>query len=103
MRPAQERFHMLYRNKNFLCPQATQLTEEILKLIAHKTNSQPKLSGRGFIVRCPAHEDKKASLSIAPGYDGRVLIKCFCGCALQDVCDAIGIKIRDLFPKKKWE
>jgi hypothetical protein len=35
-----------------------------------------KRAGKGWMARCPAHEDRLASLSIAEGDDGRVLLKC---------------------------
>ena len=92
---------MLYNSKNTHCTQPVSLTEEILNLIAHKTNYQPRLGGTGYIVRCPAHDDRKASLSVAEGDDGRVLLKCFCGCSIDAICNAIDIKVKDLFPKKK--
>ena len=35
----------------------------------------------GWVARCPAHEDKKASLSINEGEKG-VLLKCHAGCSI---------------------
>lgn len=45
---------------------------------------------------CPAHNDRKASLTISMGYKG---IICFChaGCSCQDVVRAAGLKMSDLF------
>lgn len=57
-------------------------------------------AGTGHTARCPAHEDRTASLSTAVGNDGRVLIHCFAGCAPADVLAAIGLTISDLFPKR---
>lgn len=37
-------------------------------------------SGRGWIARCPAHDDHRPSLSLADGENGRLLVKCFAGC-----------------------
>lgn len=59
---------------------------------------RPRRSGRGYLCRCPAHEDRSASLSIAEGEDGRVLLHCFAGCSTQDVLAAIGLQVADLFP-----
>lgn len=56
--------------------------------------------GRGFIARCPAHEDKSASLSLAEGGDGRILLHCFAGCESADVVAALGFEWRDLFPRR---
>ena len=53
--------------------------------------------GRGFIARCPAHEDRSPSLSIGEGGDGKILLHCFRGCALEAVCDSLGLSLADLF------
>src|SRR5215472_13401072 len=57
-----------------------------------------KRSGRGWIAKCPAHDDRKPSLSISEGNDGRVLLKCLAGCDTHDVLAALGMTWRDLFP-----
>jgi hypothetical protein len=54
-------------------------------------------SGSGWIARCPAHEDKRASLSIAEGQNGRVLLRCFAGCSVESIVAAAGLEMRDLF------
>jgi hypothetical protein len=45
-------------------------------------------SGAGYVVRCPAHDDRKASLSLRDGPDG-LMVHCFTGCAPRDVYDAL--------------
>lgn len=56
--------------------------------------------GRGFIATCsaPEHKDRSASLSIAAGNDGRVLLHCFAGCSVDEVVAGLGLQRRDLFP-----
>jgi hypothetical protein len=54
-------------------------------------------SGRGFTARCPAHDDRIPSLSVAEGRDGRVLLRCWAGCELAAITRALGIDVRDLF------
>jgi len=49
-------------------------------------------------ARCPAHDDRHASLSVGRGDDGRALLHCHAGCALADVLAAIGLEQADLFP-----
>ena len=56
-------------------------------------------NGTGHMARCPAHDDKVASLSVTTGSDGRVLIKCFAGCAAEAVAESVGLKMKDLFPQ----
>lgn len=62
-----------------------------------------KKSGNGYIACCPAHDDRAASLSISQGADGKILLKCFAGCSCEQVCSAIGVTIKDLFPRRDVE
>src|SRR5688500_12259879 len=57
-----------------------------------------KQVGKGWSARCPAHEDRRASLSIAEGDDGRALVKCHAGCKADAICAAIGLRVLDLMP-----
>ncbi len=52
----------------------------------------------GWQAKCPAHDDKTPSLSIAEGDDGRVLLKCHAGCTSEAIVQALGLDLRDLFP-----
>jgi hypothetical protein len=56
----------------------------------------PKRSGRGFMVRCPAHEDNKPSLYVADGSDGSIVLKCHAGCTFQEVRSTL--QARGLWP-----
>lgn len=58
-------------------------------------------SGRGYTARCPAHEDRTASLSVGEGHDGRVLLNCFAGCGAAAVVDALGMQVADLFERRE--
>lgn len=57
-------------------------------------------AGRGYTARCPAHEDRTASLSVSEAPDGRVLLHCFAGCGAGDVVAALGLRLGDLFPRR---
>lgn len=57
-------------------------------------------SGHGHTARCPAHEDRTASLSICETETGKVLIHCFAGCSAPEVLQAIGLTLTDLFPDR---
>jgi hypothetical protein len=50
-----------------------------------------------FLARCPAHDDRFPSLSIAEGQDGRILLKCFAGCSTDSILAAVHLSRRDLF------
>jgi putative DNA primase/helicase len=56
-------------------------------------------SGAGYLASCPSHEDQDPSLSITEGSDGRVLLKCFVGCPVEDIVRSIGLTMADLFIK----
>lgn len=51
-----------------------------------------------FLARCPAHDDTNPSLSIKVLDDGRVLIHCFAGCAIDQVLGALRLELSDLYP-----
>lgn len=59
-----------------------------------------KKSGQGFIACCPAHEDRRQSLSVAQGRDGKILVNCHAGCAPERVVEALGLSMRDLLPER---
>ena len=47
---------------------------------------------------CPAHADRNPSLSIRLAGDERVLVHCFSGCTVEEICAALGIRVAELFP-----
>ncbi|MDQ7041119.1 MAG: hypothetical protein Q9M35_09275 [Rhodothermus sp.] len=51
---------------------------------------------RKWTARCPAHDDRNPSLSIAETTDGRILLHCFAGCLPEQVLQAVGLSWRDL-------
>lgn len=51
-----------------------------------------------WIASCPAHEDKRPSLSVRQT-DDRVLVHCWAGCAAGEVVAAVGLELRDLFER----
>ena len=70
--------------------------DEILRLLKNV-----KRNGDRATARCPAHEDHDNSLSITKGDDGKILTNCFAGCTVDDICGAIGIEVKELFPQKE--
>lgn len=53
-----------------------------------------------WVARCPAHDDRGPSLSVRELEDGRALLKCFAGCTVHEVVQAVGLSLSDLFPEK---
>ena len=54
-----------------------------------------------WMARCPAHDDRRASLSVSVGEGGRVLLNCHAGCSTEDICAALGLTVKDLFTEDK--
>ncbi len=52
-------------------------------------------SGR-VVACCPAHPDRNPSLSISLGERG-LLVKCWAGCAVEEIVQAMGLRTADLF------
>jgi hypothetical protein len=50
---------------------------------------------------CPAHADRRPSLSIRELDDGRVLVHCFGGCPVDEVVAGLGLQLEDLFPDRR--
>ena len=53
-------------------------------------------SGRDWLCLCPAHDDRKPSLSVSDAEDGRVLAYCHAGCGQREVIaalDQLGIEL----------
>jgi DNA primase len=46
-------------------------------------------AGAAWMARCPAHDDREPSLSIADARDGKVLVRCHAGCDQRDVIAAL--------------
>jgi putative DNA primase/helicase len=67
----------------------------LLERILDETQANPVGNDR-WLARCPAHDDRTHSLSITVR-DGRLLLYCFAGCNVDDVCAALGIRLSDLF------
>ncbi len=49
-----------------------------------------------WMARCPPHQDRTPSLQIAQG-DKDVLLHCWTGCSIEEVCTALGLRLHDLF------
>jgi hypothetical protein len=64
-----------------------------------------KKNGQGFMARCPVpghgqgNGDRNPSLSINEAKDGQILLNCFAGCEAAEIVAAIGLNLKDLFPK----
>lgn len=65
------------------------------------TLSKVKKTGPSrYIALCPAHPDKRPSLTITEKDDGMVLLKCWAGCGAADVLNAVGLEFDALYPAR---
>jgi hypothetical protein len=71
----------------------------IEKMLAHL--DRVKVVGHGWSARCPGHADLQNSLSVNEGQDGRVLLKCFAGCDINQILREAGLTMSDLFSDKR--
>ena len=77
----------------FIAQQSSPALEQVLSQLKGVRTSM-----RGWRACCPAHADRKPSLSIGLGEHGQVLLKCFAGCSLERIVEAMGLTMTDLFP-----
>ena len=59
--------------------------------------------GKGYAAKCPAHEDRSASLSVCEADNGNALVHCFAGCSTRDIVAALGLRMGDLFARPLGE
>jgi hypothetical protein len=57
-------------------------------------NARP--CGDGWKAICPAHDDKKPSLSIRQGTNGKVLLYCHAGCSKENILRALNLTWKDI-------
>lgn len=65
--------------------------------VMHRLEKVKRTAPDKWIALCPAHDDKRPSLSIKEADDHRVLLKCWSGCGAADIVTALGLSLSDLF------
>jgi len=76
-----------------------------LNEVLDRLNGVKKTGESQYVACCPAHDDKKPSLSISES-NGKILLHCQAGCDTQRVVEAIGIQMKDLYIQERsggWE
>ena len=68
---------------------ADELLSKLDRVRVHGTNK--------WSARCPAHADRSPSLSIRVAEDGRILVHCFAGCSVHEICGMLGLSVGELF------
>lgn len=57
--------------------------------IAKSLDRNGKKNGTDWMVRCPVHADRTASLSLSESPSGKILWHCFGGCSQEDIREAL--------------
>jgi len=52
-------------------------------------------------ARCPAHGSRGGTLAVREGRGGVVLLKCHAGCEAAAIIAAVGLEMRDLWPREE--
>jgi hypothetical protein len=75
------------------------MSEPLNNLLAalSAADCRPRQLGANWLASCPVHDDRKPSLSVSVGQDGCVLLHCFAGCSTQQVAEALGLRMSELF------
>jgi hypothetical protein len=69
--------------------------KDFIALLEAKGLKPRQLANGQWLVHCPAHDDAKPSLSVTES-DGCILLHCFAGCGIDDICAALDITTKDL-------
>lgn len=75
--------------------------QEFLEILTSKTGKIPKKTNQGYQTCCPSHDDSNPSLSICEAPEGKILLKCFSGCSVDDICSSLNIPLSELFDNSK--
>lgn len=70
----------------------------VKKILASLKGVRERSHGQQWDALCPAHEDRRASLSVGVGADGEVLLKCQKGCSTDVIVGILGFTMADLWP-----
>lgn len=70
------------------------------QLLVSRLEDVKKTGADRWLARCPAHNDRTASLNICEKDDGRTLVHCFAGCSAFEVIAAAGLEMDALFPPR---
>lgn len=65
------------------------MTTDPVQAVLDRLDEVKTQSDGQWMARCPSHDDRKPSLSVGVGDDGRALLRCQAGCALDDVLAAM--------------
>lgn len=80
-------------------PHVTTHPADVHALLSRLEKVKENGPGR-WLACCPAHPDRSPSLAVRETPDATILVKCFAGCDTADVLAAVGLDLKDLFPRR---
>jgi hypothetical protein len=72
----------------------------IADTLLSRLDSVKQTAPNRWMARCPAHDDRRPSLSVREADGERVLLKCFSGCSVPEIVSAVGLGLDALFPPR---
>ncbi len=69
-----------------------------IDVLLNRLEGVKETSAGRYKARCPAHDDKSPSLSLADD-NGKILVHCFAGCEPLEIMAAVDLTLADLFEK----
>jgi hypothetical protein len=76
------------------------LDSPVARILARLRDPKPAGAGK-YTARCPAHDDRHASLSVGTGDGHRALLHCHSGCGVEEIVGAIGLTLADLYDENR--
>ncbi len=71
---------------------------EFVELIERVTGAKSIEGTNGWTIKCPSHSDGSPSLSVRENGAGtNLLVNCYAGCSIKEICDSLGISVGQLF------
>ena len=70
-----------------------------IEILLSRLDGVKQMGADRWIAKCPAHDDRRPSLSLRELPDGRVLLNCFPGCEANEILRAVGLELKDLYPQ----
>lgn len=68
-------------------------TTSLREVLEQLSSRGLRRTGDGWEARCPAHDDAHASLSVAEGASGKVLLYCHAGCTFEEILTSLGAAV----------
>ena len=80
-------------------------TVDPINIILDRLDLVKESSNGRWRAKCPSHSSDastKRTLSVGAADTGAVLLNCFAGCSAEQICNAVGLELRDLFPRDDY-